>query len=326
MKQIHGHSLVRLLVGHCLAVLLFSFAVEATAELLAHSQSMRLIVPQQAGGGTDLIARQVAINLSASLQQSIVVINSPGAGGTIAIKELLRQRADGQTLMMGAMAMVVLNPLLNPQTSFTHQDLQPVAALVTDSMAIVVKSKSLITDLHELKRQAAQPAGIKLGFIGMGSSGHMIALKLQQTWGGRFLEVPYKDTGAAFRDLSAGELDALVVTTGTASRMSSAGTLATLAISTSHRTPCMKKVGTFKEQGVDLELESWQGLFAPMGTPAATIDRLNFHVNQVLALPEFQEMLAINCLAIKRGASGDFANKIAKEVDFWKVETARLLK
>jgi len=287
---------------------------------------MRLIVPQQAGSNTDLIARQLSIRLSASMQQSITVINTPGAGGAIAINELLRQRADGQNLMIGAMAMVVLNPLLNPQTSFNQQELQPVASILTDSMAIVVKSKGKINDLHDLKKQAFQPAGIKIGFYGMGSSGHLIALKLQQTWGIRLLEVPYKDTGPSYRDLGAGELDALVTTTGMANRMSSEGSVSAIAVSASQRTPCMKNVATLKEQGVDFKIESWLGLFAPMGTPGATVNRLNFHVNQVLAQSEVQDKFATNCTTITRGSSGDFANKIARDVDFWKVETARLLK
>jgi tripartite-type tricarboxylate transporter receptor subunit TctC len=88
----------------------------------------------------------------------------------------------------------------------------------------------------------------------------------------------------------------------------------------------MKNVATLKEQGVDFKLESWLGLFAPLGTSTATVNRLNFHVNQVLAQPEIQEKFASNCTTITRGSSGDFANKIARDVDFWKIETSRLIK
>jgi tripartite-type tricarboxylate transporter receptor subunit TctC len=296
------------------------------ADAAAAARPLRLIVPFQPAGGTDLLARQLAARLGPALQQPAVVQNIPGAGGALAVAALLREPADGQTLLVTTSSPVVLLPLLNPKVGHASSDLQPVALLHTDSWTLVTAARGPLRALRDLRSGAqAAEAAPRVGFVGVGSAGHLLTLKLQQAWGRSLVEVPYQGAAQALHDLATGELEAVVLTTSTAAVHIGEGTVIGLAISDAQRRSCLPQVPTFSEQGVPLVWQSWSGVLGPAGMPAPTVARLNRAIKQVLAQPDVQRVAQAQCLVSAAASSDEFGAQVRHSTERWRAEVAPFL-
>ena len=287
-------------------------------------RALRLILPYAAGQGADASARRLAAQLSRQMQQPVTLENMAGAGGAIGTQALVHSPADGYTLLYGLQSNVVLAPLLNPAVGFASGDLQPVGMVALDSMTLVSDPARGAAALADLQALARSPRGLKFGFMGVGSAGHFLALTMQQQWQARFIEVPYRAAAQALRDLSAGDIDVLALTTASAARLTSAGTVQALANTEPRRLPCLPQVRTFVEQGMNVEMVSWHGLFVPQGTPEDVVRRLSAELQRALLLPEMQQSLVSSCLTPWPAAPEEARRRLEQDVTHWRAQVRQL--
>jgi len=248
----------------------------------AHAQSdfpnrpLKIIVPQPPGGGFDFVARTLAEPLQRQLGQSVVVENRPGSGTLVGTDAAAKSAPDGYTLLVGSVSNVVLNAGLYPSLPYDPQrDFEPVGVAVGYSYTLMSRKDLGIDSLADvLKHAKAKPRALTYASAGNGSGQHVLAAATWHSAGVELLHVPYRGAQAAYQDLLGGRVDLFFDLAPTARTQISAGSVRALATSGAQRNPMHPDVPTLREAGVDLELESWFGLFAPARTPAAALARL----------------------------------------------------
>lgn len=255
---------------------------------------MRFVVPFGAGGYTDAVARLVAQHVGSALNQPTVVENRAGANGVVGTAEVARAAADGYTWVVVAPGHAG-NVTMVPKLPYdTLRDFTPVNLLVTLPSVVVVPASSPISTFRQLLETArAKPGSLNYGSGGNGSSQHMAMEMLKHKAKLSLTHIPYKGSSFAEADLLAGQLDVMFSSTISAIPHAKAGKLRILAISSTQRSPALPDVPTIAEAGVPgFSAVTWNGLFAPAGTPQAMVERVSAEVNKLMALPEVKERLA----------------------------------
>jgi tripartite-type tricarboxylate transporter receptor subunit TctC len=244
---------------------------------------VRIVVPVPPGGSLDILARIVAQGLGPRLRQAVVVENMPGAGSNIAFGHVAKAQPDGYTLLLGWDSLVI-NPSLYASVPYTLEQFAPITLAITSPQILLVGSKLPVKNVKELVGAAKHaPDRLTMANAGSGSPGHLAAVLLQTHTGTRFIHVPYKGGAPAVADLLAGHLDALMVTLPAALQHVRSGRLTALAVTSAKRSTGAPEIPTMDEAGIiGYELNSWQGFFAPAGTPGEVIARLNTTIVDVL--------------------------------------------
>jgi tripartite-type tricarboxylate transporter receptor subunit TctC len=238
---------------------------------------VRIVVPFAPGGGTDVIARTLAQEMAKDLGASIIIENKPGAGTIIGTQAVAGSAPDGYTLLMGTFANAV-NPSLNPKLPYDpHKDFAPVALVARSFNIVVVNPNSPIQSIADLIAAAkADPEKLSYGTFGTGTSAHLAGELFKNMAGVNLTTVPYKGAAPAITDLVGGQIQVMFTTVASAASLIAGGQLRALAVTSVERSPAFPQLPTVAEAGVPgYAAESWYGLFAPAGTPADIIDRLN---------------------------------------------------
>ncbi len=240
-------------------------------------------MPVPPGGSLDILARTLAKDLGARLGQQVLVDNVAGGGSNIAFGQVAKAAPDGYTLLLGWDSLVI-NPGLYPSIPYRLEQFAPITLAITAPQVFLVGAKSPLTSLRGLlDAAAASPGKLTMANAGSGSPGHLAATLLETSAGVKFTHVPYKGGAPAVTDLLAGHVDALAVTLPAAIGPIRAGRLSALAVSSPRRSTGVPEIPTVIEAGVaGYELNSWQGLLAPAGTPQAAIDLLSRHSIEAL--------------------------------------------
>ena len=249
----------------------------AAGEAVFPTRPMRLIVPLAVGGGTDLVSRLVAVEMSRQLGQSVVVENIAGGSTTIATSAVVRAAPDGYTMLTGTPSLSI-NPSLRKDLRYDAlKDLQPVSLLSRVPYVLVAGPSRKVRKLAELLELArSQPGSISVGSPGIGSGGHLAAELFQMLSGVKLLHVPYKGSGPALNDLRAGQIDLLFGTSPAVTNLIEQNVLTALGVSTTARMNTLPMVPTIAEAGVPgFEATSWYGIFVPAKTPLTVINKLN---------------------------------------------------
>lgn len=256
------------------------------APAAAHAQeawparSIRLISPFPPGGAADVLARNIAEELSAPLRQSIVVENRTGAGGSVGTEAVVRAAPDGYTLVMGSTGPLAINPALQRLSYEPARDLVPVAMVAAVASVLVVHPSVQARTLQELLALArARPGQLNSGSSGTGSAQHLFLEMLKQMAGVDIAHVPYRGTGPAMVDTIAGTISMMFDTTPTVMPHIQGGRVRPIAVTTPRRDPALPDIPTIAESGLPgYEGTGWYGLLAPTGTPPAVVERLNREV------------------------------------------------
>ena len=253
---------------------------------------VRMIVPYQAGQGTDVAARLIAEPLGKALGQQVFVDNKPGAGGNIGTEAAAHSPADGYTLLMGTVATQTMNEFLYPSTGYdSEKDFAPIILVGMLPMVLSANPDFPARTVPELIAAAkAQPDKIN---IALPSTTARIVFELfKARTGAPLFGVPYKASATAMTETMGGQVP-LIIDTATASRGHvQSGRLKPLAITTLKSSELLPGVKSVAEQGVDgFEVTAWNAMYAPRGTPKDIVDRLNAEVVKILALPEIRQRL-----------------------------------
>ena len=293
----------RALIGCAGAALLSAVAPLAHAQAFP-SQPIQLIVPWPAGGGSDTAMRLTAEAASKRLGQPVVVVNKPGAGGTVGIKEAMSSKPDGYTLAMiatGAIFAQYNNPNAN-----ALDEMQPVVFFGDDPSAITINPKQPFKNLGELVAYAkANPGKLKNGNDQPGGSSHVAAAMFERGLGIRIVKVPYAGFAPTVQALLSGEVDMASIALPDVVEHHASGKLRVLGVASEGRHFKAPDVPTFKEQGFPVISGLWRVIAAPKGVPADRLKVLETKLLETLSDREFQDKArAVGFLVTPMGAEG----------------------
>jgi tripartite-type tricarboxylate transporter receptor subunit TctC len=286
--------LLRLAIAAILASCAISPAVARADAQPSASRVITLVVPFPAGGPTDTIGHIVAEGLQASLGQTVIVENAPGAGGSIGSAKVARAEADGHTLILGTIATQVFNGAAYPLKYDVVTDFEPISLIAFDPQIIVVKKTLPVADLGQLIAWLkANPDKATAGTAGVGSTSHVNAVKFQALTGTQFRFVPYRGLAPAMRDLVAGHIDILFDLAADAVPQIHAQTVKALAVTSKDRLSSASEIPTVDEAGLrGFYFLNWHAIWAPRGTPAEVTTRLNTAIRKIFTDPSVLKRLA----------------------------------
>src|SRR6478672_3600441 len=273
-------------------------AVTATA-LPAYAQSypsrpVHLVVAYAPGGTGDVVARIIADRLGPALGQTVVVENRAGASGAIGATAVLNATPDGHTLLVGQTAEITVNQYWIKGLTYDPKDLQPVALATVVPLALAIPGKAPYATMAELFK-AMKESGKQFSFAsaGTGTPGHLAGEYLSAKLPGKLVHVPYKGAGPALNDIIGGHVDMYFPGFPSVMPLMKAGTVKALAVSSIKRSDAAPDIPTVAEATgfADFDFTLWQGFFAPKGTPADVVARLNTEINKILADPATRKKL-----------------------------------
>lgn len=281
---------------------------------------VRIVVPYQPGGGTDITARILAQKLPELLGQPVVVENRSGAAGTIAGRFVAHAPADGYTLLIDSLSIAQNASLFRNPGFSAERDLLPVAQLVELPFILAVHRKVAARSVAEFVEVAKRRPGA-LNVAESGTSPRLVGELFRLVTGTQFTFVPYRGSAPSVAALLAGEVDAFfadVPSIAPHAQRPDSSVLA-LAITSRERSPVLPDVPTAREVGLPgFEVMSWYAIFAPRNTPAPIAQRLNREINTALAAPDVRQRLAaINADPAPTGQA-EFAAFYQNEIIRWR--------
>ena len=302
------------------AVTAFACCGAAHAQADAYpAKPVRILVPFPPGGATDYVARYIADKLSQRLGKTFVAENRTGAGGMLGADAAAKATPDGYTLFVSSASYAVL-PSLMKLPYDPVRDLAPVVNMVIAPISITVNAEVPIRTLRELVAYAkASPDKLAYASNGVGSTVHVLTEAFMANTQTKMVHVPYKGIGPAVADLVSGQVQVLFTDPGAVQQFVKAGRVRTLAIGGSRRFEhLLPGVPTADEAGYPgLPLASWQGMFAPRGTPPAVIAKLNAEVNAVFRDKDVIEHFAGRMATPVGGGADEFATVVRADIDSW---------
>jgi tripartite-type tricarboxylate transporter receptor subunit TctC len=275
------------------AVFVAMFATAAMAQTYP-VRPIRLVVSFPPGGAADVVARLIGQPLSVRLGQPVVIENRPGANGNIAGELVAKSAPDGYTLLAGPSALFGINPHLYSRMSFDpHKDLLPIASVQVNTLLLTASpTLASIKDFRtfvEVARATKPP--LFFASIGNGSEHHLAMELLKRRAGIDLIHVPYKGGGPAALGVIAGDVAAMFGG-GSVAPLVQSGKLQGLATTGTHRSTILPDLPTIADFYPGYEVSLWQGLFAPVGTPPAVVERLRTEIRAILTGPEYGAKLA----------------------------------
>ena len=284
------------------------------------SHPVRIVVPSAAGGVADINARRVADKLSQSLGQPVIVDNRPGASGNIGADAAAKSKPDGYTLFLGSANIVCVNPVVFPKLSYRPlEDFAPITLAARGSPILIVSPRFPATTLGEFISYArAHPGQISFGSPGLGTPQHIAGELLMKLTGVQMTHVPYKNQPQILTDLIGGQLQAAVEYPSIALPHVKSGQLRALVIVGPNRKPLIPDVPTSAEAGFPgFTQTSWNGYFAPKGTPPEVLGRLNKDLVQIIKGKDFSEWMASLGSEAVGSTVEEFAAYIKDECPRW---------
>ncbi|MDX3987729.1 tripartite tricarboxylate transporter substrate binding protein [Achromobacter sp. LC458] len=256
------------------------------------SKPVRIIVPYQAGQGTDVAARYLGEYLARSMGQPFIVENRPGAGGNIGASEAARAAPDGYTLLMGTNGTHVLNQYIYASTNFDPaKDFAPIMLVSSFPMVLLTAPGSPYNSLSDLQDAAKSKADSVN--VGMPSTTARLVFELLKQQGVASIRgIPYKGSATATTDLMGGQVQLGIDTVSAARSFITSGKLRALAVTSLKESALLPGVKPVSAQGLpDFQVIAWNGLYAPKGTPPAVVQKLNAELAKALAQPEVRQRL-----------------------------------
>lgn len=308
-------TVMRLCLGLCTTAF-FSFASTTFAQ---QTKYLTVIVPFAPGGTVDIVARQLAPDLTSVLGESVLIDNRGGAGGTIGSAKLAQATADGHTIMFHHMGVAINASLYDNLTFDSKIDLVPLAYIGATPNVLVTSNKFQAKTVQEFLDYAKQhPFKLNYGSGGVGSAGHLAMETFQHAAGVQLTHVPYKGSGPAIADLISGQIQVMLVTMAAIKPYIDSGQVRAIASSGLERPAALDQIPTLAQAGLSgFQYEPWFGAFAPKGTPESEMDRLHTAINATLKNPDNQNKLKTQGLEVKLKTRQEFAEIYTQDIGRW---------
>lgn len=284
------------------------------------SRNLTFIVPFTPGTTADALARLLGAKLSERWSVAVVTENRPGASGALGTEVVAKSAPSGHTLLFTATSHGTV-PALRPRLPFDPiKGFEPVVLLGNSALCLVVPPSLGMKNFADwLAVARSRPGHMHYASPGNGVVQHLAMEWLMQETGARLAHVPYKGAAGAMTDLMGGHVQASIVSVHTSSQAIHNGQLQMLAVMGEERSTAFPKVPTLKELGwPNLVVDTWYGVFAPAGTPADVVAKINAEINQLLQLPEVRDALARQGLSPIGGRPDRLAMLLNREVQRWR--------
>ena len=314
---------MKTILNAALCLALVPGAVMSTAAWAADtypSQPIRLIIPFSAGGPSDVLARSYAEGLGRAFGQTIVVENRPGAGGNIGSAQVAKSAPDGYTLVLGMVGTHAINYALYREMPYQPGDFAPVSLVGSAPIVVVAHPGSgykTLKDLIEHKKKGSDVPGY--GSPGPGTPQHLTGEMIKRQANIELSHIPYKGGAPALNDVLGGHVPLAIVSLPAALPHIRKGALHALGVASSARSPIADDIPTLAESGLPgFEVENWYGVFAPAGTPAAAIDRINSGLSALAQDETVRTRLSAAGFVPLHDTPAAFARYVDTEVQKWK--------
>lgn len=315
------HSFLKKISKTVLAVAfpVFVLSGQAVQASTYPTYTIKIVVPYNAGGGTDVLSRAVAAGVSNHLGKAVIVENRPGASGMIGSDVVSRSKPDGYTLVMTAADTHTINPHVYPNISYNAQeDFVGVSQVGDLPYALVVSPGLGVENIAEYIALAKEkPGDLTYASWGIGSSSHVAMEMLNLGEGLDVLHVPFTGASPAITAVMGGQVDALFVPLALAKPNHDAGKVRLLGLAASQPFEAMPDVPTLVEQGVEVVAAPWVGILAPAGTPPEVLDILSDAVDAAVKTDDVISALTVAGLQINVRNSEDFNTYLADDYDLW---------
>jgi tripartite-type tricarboxylate transporter receptor subunit TctC len=302
-------------------------AVALAASVLAASafaqawpaKPIRLVVPFPAGGGTDILARELANKMAG---YNFIIDNKPGAGGNLGVDAAAKSPADGYTLVMGQTSNLAINPTLYAKLPYDPlKDLTPVGLVASSPMLIVASAQSPFQTLADVvKASKAQPGSVNVATSGNGTVAHLAIESFQKTAGIKLVHVPYKGASQGATDVIAGAVQLYVSSVPTLIGHIRSGKMRALAVTSAKRVDDLPQVPTIAESGYKgFEAVTWFGIVGPAKLPKAVVAKLNADIDKALKDPELKKKMEAQGADVLGGTPEQFGKLIRDDIARWGV-------
>ena len=278
----------------CAAAFSFSYATLVHAQGVFPEKPISLVVPFAAGGPTDVVARMIAIPMGKALGQTVLVENAVGAGGTIAATKVARATPNGYTIFIHHMGMSTA-PALYKKLSFDPlKDFEYIGQVVDVPMTLLARKDFPPTNFAELQTYLkANGNKVSLANAGLGAVSHLCGLLFMTQMGVDLNTIPYSGTGPAMNALLGGQVDLLCDQTTQTVPLIKDGRVKVYGVTTLTRLSALPNVPTLSEQGLKgFEVKVWHGMYAPKGTPAPVLEKINAALRTAMQDPMVKQRLA----------------------------------
>lgn len=309
---------------HALAMLLAVLALYATGAALAQDypgKPIRMVVPFPPGGFSDVFARIIGGKMNESWGHQVIVDNRPGAGGNIGADIVAKSPPDGYSLVMGTIGTHAINATLFSKLPYDPiRDFAAVAFVVSADGLLVVHPSLPIKSAKELIALArAKPGALTYASAGAGTTSHLAGELFKSMTKTDITHVPYKGNVPAITDLMSGQTTMLFATLPTVLPQVQAGRLRPLAVLGATRSAAIPEMPTLAEAASlkGFEVNNWTGVYAPAGTPAAIVGKLNAEIVRIMRLPDVQERLPKQGLTFVAMTPQQYADFTRSERDKW---------
>jgi tripartite-type tricarboxylate transporter receptor subunit TctC len=269
---------------------------------------IRFVVPFAAGGTSDIIGRILSARMQKSLGQSLVVDNRGGAGGTIGTDIVAKATPDGYTIVLASNGTHAIVPYLYKNLPYDPiKDFAPVSMVAITPTVLAANPDLPVKSVKDLIALAkAKPGTLAFGSSGVGSTSHLSGEMLGAMTGIQLNHVPYKSASAAYPDVFSGRVPLIFDTALSMTQHIKANRVRPLAVTTPKRAINLPDVPTMAEAGVPgYAMTLWIAIYAPAGTPAPVVARLNKEIHRALSLPEVREQMALSGAEVTFGSPAD---------------------
>ncbi len=257
------------------------------------NKPISLVVPFPAGGTTDVLARALADKLTQSLGQTVIVESKPGAGATLGADYVAKAKADGYTLLVGAVHHTIASSVYKKLPYDLQKDFAPITEIALVPNVLVVNAATPAKNVAELVALAkAQPGKLNYGSNGNGTAQHLIGTQFENITATDLVHVPYKGSGPLTTDLLGGQVTMSFDTITPVLQHIKSGKLRALAVTTGKRSTTLPDVPTLDEAGLKgFDIGTWFGVLAPVATPKDIVARLNAEMVKVIQSPDFKKRM-----------------------------------
>lgn len=302
-------------VRACATALLSAvFASSAHSTASFPSQMVRIVVPFSAGSMSDIFARQIADKLNRKWNQTVIVENRPGIGGTAAAA---KAPADGHTLLLVSNGHVILNALNANLTFDAVKDFQGVSKIADMPMLVVIPNELPAKSLKEFAALVkSKPGEMSYSSAGLGSTSNMAAEQFLRSQGLKMVHVPYRGAPEAYTSVMRGDTQAFFTPPGVGEDLVLSGKVRPIAVSGPKRLPKYPDVPTFAEAGFsEASYQAWFGLLVPAGVPADVLAKLNRDIADVMAMPDIQSRFAQQGVTASTDSTAEFSEMLRGEAE-----------
>ncbi|MES2183732.1 MAG: tripartite tricarboxylate transporter substrate binding protein [Pseudomonadota bacterium] len=293
-------------------------AMLAAVPAWAQQMAAKLLVGATPGGGTDIVARALATEMSRRLGRQFIVENRPGAGGNIAALATAKAAPDGNTLLISYTSHAI-NASLYPTLPFDPvKDFTPLCGIASLPAFLVARPGLKANDVRELIALAkAQPGKLNLAIAGMGGANHLAGEMLKHDAGIHIVGVPYKGTGPALADVVAGQIDLAFAGVASSQQLIKGGRLKALGVTSTQRLAAWPEVPAVAEVLPGYAYSSWYGLFGPAQMPRALVDQIAGAATAAVASDEMRQRLLDEGLVPMGSGPAEFDRFVRSEIVRW---------